>query len=276
MGRRERSGGRLLCRLSAMVVLAALVAAACGRNDSGGGGGREGSSQASSEVGVTRPSASQPKDGGKLTYGLEAETDGFNPTRNRFAVSGLIIGNAVFDPLVAYDADGNTQPYLAQSVEPSDDYRTWTIKLRPGIVFHNGQKADASALKKFIDALKASALTGAAARPIQEARIVDELTVDVVMNQPWVAFPATIVGQAGFLPAPEMLDDPDGMSGHPIGTGPFVFKEWVPGNRFVATKNTSYWRAGMPHLDEVEFRPLPDVQARIQSLQSGTVNMIHF
>ncbi len=152
----------------------------------------------------------------------------------------------------------------------------WTIKLRSGVEFHNGQKVDAVALKKFIEALKASPLTGAAARPIQEARIVDDLTVEVVMNQPWVAFPATITGQAGFLPAPAMLDAPDGMSTQPVGTGPFVFKEWAPGSRFVVTKNAKYWRPGMPYLDEVEFRPLPDVQARIQSLQSGTVNMIHF
>jgi peptide/nickel transport system substrate-binding protein len=72
-------------------------------------------------------------------------------------------------PLAAFDADGQAQPYLAQSFTPSSDYRTWTVTMRPGITFQDGEKADAAAVVTFINALKASTLTGAAARPIQSA-----------------------------------------------------------------------------------------------------------
>lgn len=228
--------------------------------------------------------ANQPKPGGSITYGIEAETDGFDPTNNRWAISGLMIANAVLDPIAAFDDNKQPQPYLAEKFEHSDDYRSWTIKSRPNITFQNGQPLDSKAAKQFTEAVKNSPLTGPAARPIQSVDIVDDLTIRINMSQPWVAFPALLTGQGGMIIAPEQLDlaakkDPAG-SNKPIGTGPFVFKEYVRDDHFSATKNAGYWQKDkfgqpMPYLDEVVFKPILDPQSRIAALQAGNVNVIH-
>ena len=61
----------------------------------------------------------------------------------------------------------------------------------------------------------------------------------------------------------------------PVGTGPFVFKDYKPGESFTATKNPNYWNKPYPYLDEVEFRVIPDGKTRASALEAGDVNMIH-
>jgi ABC-type transport system substrate-binding protein len=94
------------------------------------------------------------------------------------------------------------------------------------------------------------------------------------MKEPWTAFASYLSGQVGYVVSPKTLNDPNG-SRNPIGTGPFKFKEWVPGNHFTAVKNPNYWQKGLPYLDEVEYRPIVEVQSRASSLSAGTIDMMH-
>jgi len=96
--------------------------------------------------------------------------------------------------------------------------------------------------------------------------------VKFTMNQAWAVFPAALTGQGGVIPAPEMLDDPAG-SRNPVGTGPFVFQNWTTDKSLTVTKNKSYWRPGLPYLDSVEFRPLPDANSRYNSLLSHDIQL---
>jgi peptide/nickel transport system substrate-binding protein len=260
---------------------AALIAASCGGGDdddaAGNGDGQAGSPD------VTQAATGEIQTGSKVIYGLEAETSGFDPTNDRWAIAGNMVAFAVYDPLSAYDSEGNIQPYLAESFEPNDDFTEWTIRLRPDIQFHNGQPLDADAVILAMQGIKDSALTGGAYRPIETIGAVpgDDLAVRVTVSQPWASFPTTLVGQAGVIPAPAQLEaEGDAKARQPIGTGPFVLDTWVPDNRFVAKKNPDYWMRdeqgnAMPYLDEIEFRPITDVQTRTSSLQSGTINMLH-
>ena len=125
----DARGGRSV--LIAMMCAVALVAGACGSSSSDGAGGSTPSTGAGSNI--TVDSSGTPKPGGEVKFGLEGETDGFNPTKDRWAISGTEIGLAVFDPLVAFDADNKAQPYLAQSITPSADYKEWTITVRPNV-----------------------------------------------------------------------------------------------------------------------------------------------
>lgn len=276
----------------ALLPLLALFAVACGGGSKEDAAkpdaGLEKSAGGGSTANITIAPNADPKPGGTLVYGLEAETDSMLPTQARFAVSGLMYANAVFDPVAAYDKDGEPQPYLAEKWSHSDDYRTWSITFRSGISFHNGEKLDAEAGIMFINAIKDSSLTGPAARPIESVVKTGELSADVKMNVPWVSFPHLMTGQGGMLPAPAQLkaftstdeNTRKDAARKPIGTGPFVFKEWIPDREFVAVKNKSYWRKdlkgnALPYLDEVQFKPLTDPDSRVRSLQSGTVNMIH-
>jgi ABC-type transport system substrate-binding protein len=262
-----------------VLFVALLVAAACGSSDNGDGGTGEGAATPD----VTQPVSEEVTTGGTLVYGLEAETSGWDPTTDRWAISGADVAFAVYDPLAAYDAEGNIQPYLAESFEPSDDFTEWTINLRPNIQFHNGEPLTATAAAATMNGIKDSTLTGGAFKAIDSIAPVpgNDLAVLVTMKQPWASFPATLVGQAGVIVAPEQLSgDAEAKSGVPIGTGPFVYENWVPDNRFVASRNPNYWMKDeqgrqLPYLDEVEFRPIPDTQTREASLTANDISMLH-
>jgi ABC-type transport system substrate-binding protein len=260
-----RAGRGRATRIVAMLLALAMTAAACGGDDDDGGG----------EEGADEP-AGEPQPGGKLVVGLEAETDGMDPTTANWAASAFAYAGAIFDPLTIRNADDEYVPYLAESVEPNDDYTVWTITVREGISFHDGTPLDADAVLRNLEGHIASPLTGAAIVNIDTVEKVDDLSVDVTMKTPWVAFPVYLAGQIGHVAAPSMLDSEDGAL-NPVGTGPFVFEEWVPGQRFVASKNADYWRAdeGLPYLDEIEFRPITEAQSRVSALQSGEIDVLH-
>ncbi len=260
-GDRRRSGRltRTGRRFGFALVALALVVGACSTktdNSSSGGG--------------------KPTAGGTLNIGLNAETDGWNPTSSQWAGAAYFVGQTVFDPLVAFGADGKPHPYLAKEITPSADYKTWTIKLRDGIKFHDGTPLDANAVKLQLDKDKASFLVGQAFSSMQSTQVIDPLTVQVNMSDPWVAFPGILAGQAGFIAAPKQLNDSgSGSTDHPIGTGPYIFKEWVRDDHFTLTKNPNYWRKGVAYPDTITFRVIPDDQTRIASLQSGQIDLTY-
>jgi peptide/nickel transport system substrate-binding protein len=277
------SARRPWLRLVAVVTATVALAAACGSSDDGDEGGSEGTSGAD----VTVAASGDPTPGGSVVYGLEAETSGYNALEDRWAIAGNLTSGVIYDPMSAYDAEGNIQPYLAESFTPNDDYTSWTVELRPDITFSNGQPLTGEAGANFLRAIAAAPLTGGALKNVDtvETDPTDPLAFVVNMKAPWASFPTVLVGQAGMIPAPEQLDaalagDKEKASREPIGTGPFILEEWIPDNRFVATKNPNYWRkdeAGnaLPYLDEVEFRPIVDAQTRVASLEAGDITMMH-
>ena len=137
------------------------------------------------------------------------------------------MAGAVFDYLAAYDTDGVSKPFLAQSIDPNSDFTVWTIKTRPGVTFQNGEPCDAAAIKKNLDAQRQSILTGPVFQTVSAIETPDDSTVVVTMKQPWSTFTDTMATQVGAMAAPAMLDAPDGGIANPIGTGPFSFVKWV-------------------------------------------------
>ncbi len=222
-------------------------------------------------------SSKKPKRGGHLIVGVTSEQQGFNPSTGRFDTSGFMYARAVFDPLLMITAKGAVAPYLAESVTPNSDYTKWTITLRPNVAFHDGTPCDGAALLQNVVAQVTSPLTGIALRPLIDSYAQSgPLSVTITMKNPWVTFPFTLAEQQiSFVTAPSMLNAPNGGTDNPVGTGPFVFKEWIPNDHFTATANPTYWRPGLPYLGSVTFKPIPDEQARAQALQSGTIDMLH-
>jgi ABC-type transport system substrate-binding protein len=262
-----------------------VLTAACGDDDGGGGGGDgaqgggDGSVPGVVDEGlgahsdITIP-AGDPQPGGSIIYGVEAETDGWNPTKSRWALSGTLIAGAIYDPLAAFDAQGQAQPYLAESFEASDDFMTWTITLRDGVTFHDGTPLTADVVADLLNAHRDSGLTGPAVRPLEEAVAEGDLTVRVEFNTPWVVFPTVLVAQGGVVPHPSVLTDPEAAQ-EPIGTGPFVLDEWVPNDHLTVSRNPDYWQEGLPYLEEIEFRPIEDFTSRASSLRAGDIDIMH-
>jgi peptide/nickel transport system substrate-binding protein len=214
--------------------------------------------------------------GHKLVMGVEAEVDGFDPTQNRMDVTGLTYASTVYDALATFGKDNKVHPYLAESIDHNADYTQWTVKLRPNVKFSNGDALTADDVVADWNAHLKSPLTSPAITGyLKTVTKVDNLTAAFNMAGPWVPFPNYLTGQLGFVFSPKMLADPKGAPSHPIGTGPFILKEWVPGNHMIATKNPNYWQKGLPKLDSVELRPIVETQSRESSLRSGTIDIMH-
>jgi peptide/nickel transport system substrate-binding protein len=262
--------------LIAIVLTLSVVAAACG---SKGAGNDAATPPTAAPTDNTVAASGPPKAGGTLRYAVDGESDGFDPTKNRWATAGTEIGLTIFDPLAAYDTDTVAQPYLAQSFTPNAEFTRWTVTLRSGITFHDGTPLTAAVLKTIFAAHQASPLTHPAVADLDHVEVTGELTADFVMKVPWAAFPSSLTGQLGMVPSPAMLADPSG-SRHPVGTGPFVFGEWVPDNHLTVTRSSHYWRTDtsgrqLPYLDGVNFSVIPEPPTAVQAMQAGNIDMAY-
>ncbi len=260
-------------QLLVALVAAATFAAGCGGGGGGGGGGDD---------------AGPPQRGGRIVYGLEAETPGgYCLPEAQLAISGIQVARSMFDTLTVPGADGKMVPYLAKSVTHSEDFTKWTVKLRPGITFHDGSKLDATVVKNNLDAVRGqykgrNALLGIFVfSDVASIDATDAMTVVITTKRPWVAFDSYLFGGGRFgMMAQAQLDDPDTCDRKPIGTGPFKFKSWTVGDKLVVERNPNYWQKApdgkpYPYLDEIEFRPIPEAQQRVNAIQSGTADMAH-
>ncbi len=259
--RTRRAGWAVLATALALVLVA-------------GCGSSSGSSNAS---GRTAPEGTaKPVDGGQLIVAVGGESNGWNPHQDEWAQSGSLVGSSVLEPLATTGHDLSAQPWLATSWTPNATYDTWTITLRKGVTFQDGEPFDAAAVKKNLDDASTAPLSGEALSGLfKQVSVVDDHTVQVELTQPWAAFPSSfLAGQSAMMMAPAMLAASGGGQTHPIGTGPFTFVSWQPGGAFVTKKNPTYWQKGLPHLDGLTFKVLTDATTQASSLQSGDVGLV--
>lgn len=221
--------------------------------------------------------AGDPVRGGELVVGLVGDAAGYDPGSNQWTPAATMVARAIYDPLAVYDENGVPQPYLAEAFEPNETFTSWTIRLRQGVEFHNGQPVDADALVANLENVRRGTLTAQAAVNIVGVSKVDDLSVQVDFEQPNAHFPATLTGQAGYVVAPEQLDsdDPDVL----IGSGPFVFDSWERDAELSVTRNPNYWQEGadgesLPYLAAVTFRMMPDAATRAQALETSDLDLI--
>lgn len=273
------SGDSMLRRVVSVAAVAvglSLFAVSCGSSGSGSG-----ANSGTASPDVTVKAAGAPTEGGAVKFALEGESDGFNPTKNRWAISGHMVGSAVFDPLSAYDENGIAQPYLAKAFTPSADFKTWTIELRPNVNFSDGTPVDGAAVAKSLNAMRKDPLVGIALSNVASVTAAGSLSVTVAVIDPDASLAAELTTQVGYVVAPAQLDAAQPADTRsPIGSGPFIQKEWVPDNHWSGVKNPNYWRSDakgnkLPYLDTLEFRPITDPQNRVNALLAGDVNMIH-
>ncbi len=267
--RRTTAGSWRRSAAAAGLVGLLLGTAACG----GGGGGdavQEGAVTDASEQG-------EPTDGGEIVVGLEAETNSWLPGEGVFNQPGVNVAYAIYDPLMHRTEDGALEPYLAESLTPDDELTEWTLTLRPGVQFHDGTPLDGQSLKTiFDDYLKApGANTAAALAEVASLDVVDDLTVVYRLTQANAAFPELLISSPGwpFSPTAAAAAGPDA-GANPVGTGPFRFVSWQRDSRLVVERNENYWQEGLPHLDRITFRPIPDEDTRLASLRSGDVDVL--
>lgn len=275
-------------RFLALSVVLGLVAVGCG-----GGGGEDGTTvdegtattAGGGDDGEEAEGEGEPTPGGSITYALEAEsTGGFCLNSAQLAISGIMVAQTIYDTLTVPNADGEYVPYLAESVESNEAADEWTITLRDGVTFHNGEALDAEAVKLNLDSYRGANPDSIAPlftfvfQNIEDVQVADPLTVVVTTKEPWAAFPAYLFssGRLGMM-APEQIGDAENCPRNLIGTGPFQLEEWVPNDHLTAVRFEDYWRAdeGLPYLDEITFRPVTDGGQRVNGLETGQFQIVH-
>src|SRR6201996_4972329 len=228
----------------------------------------------------TTPAAAQ-KPGGSITVGLELDIPGFDPLKvGVFDTSAETAAAAIFDTLTTLDDKGQPQPKLALSWAHSDDFKTWTFKLRPGVKFQDGTPFNAEAVKANFDRQKDPANKCRCAfyiAFIHDVQAPEELTVVYHLNDPQVNQPALMSVQSSnnVVQSPTAWKTKgDDYNRNPVGTGPYILKSWTAGDRMVLEKNPSYWNKDHIYLDRIILKPLPDAQSRFASLQSGEADIV--
>jgi ABC-type transport system substrate-binding protein len=212
-----------------------------------------------------------------LVVGLTGDPVSLDPHNATDTISSLI-NYQILDTLVAFNDKMEIVPRLAESWTVSEDGKTWTFKLRQGVTFHDGTPFNAEAVKASFErvANKEKKLS----RRVLVGQFIDQITTngesEVVfhLNTPQGPFLNNLaVTASGILSPKSIKEDEQGIAKNPIGTGPFKFKEWTPGNQVVLEANPGYW-GGKPGIKSVTFKPVPENAARVIMLETGEADVI--
>ena len=191
------------------------------------------------------------------------------------------VGRIVFSPFCAklFDIDEklNIVPQLALSHETSADGKEMTIKLRPGVKFHDGEPLDAEAAKFSIErhmTLPASFRKSELAS-VDHVEVVDPLTIKLVLKTPYSPLIAQLTDRSGMMVSPKAAKEAGDKFGlHPVCAGPYKFVERVQQDRMVFEKFADYWNKDNIHIDRVVFLPIVDATVRLANLKSGGLDLI--
>lgn len=228
----------------------------------------------------------EPVEGGTLVYATgDAEPTCLDPHVGGNYPQGLI-STQYLEPLVGRDEDGQVTPWLATDWSTSDDGLTWELTLRDDVSFSDGTPFDAEAVKANIEHLQdpdtASSTGYLAVEQVESVEAVDDTHVRLNLSTPKSALLEGLSQQWTAMEAPSGLErGQEENCQAPIGTGPFVVDSWTPQDRVVLSRNDDYVSTnpqadhdGPAHVEEVEWRFVPDAATRQAALASGEVDVI--
>jgi peptide/nickel transport system substrate-binding protein len=248
--------------LGAAAVAGSSFLAACGGDDSGGSSGSGGS-------------GGSQKTGGVLIHGATGggSKDTIDPHQPVQAADIARVCN-LYEPLLFWNNDYQLEPALAESIEPSKDAKTWTVKMRSGVTFHNGKPVTANDAWLSIQRVanpKAPLSAGGQLSQIidfKSTKVVDDSTLQLVLNTPYSILD-TLLAEYTLGIIPDGKFDPK----NPVGTGAFAYKSFTPGKTSTFTKYNDYW--GDPaFVDELQIQDFADDNAKVNALQAGQIQTL--
>jgi peptide/nickel transport system substrate-binding protein len=211
-----------------------------------------------------------------LRIGLAEDPDVLDPSIARTYV-GRIVFASFCDKLFDIDEKLNIVPQLALSHETSADGKEMTIKLRPGVKFHDGEPFDAEAAKFSLD--RHLSMQGSFRKPelaaLDHVDVVDPLTIKLVLKTPFSPLIAQLTDRAGMMVSPKAAKEAgDKFGQHPVCAGPYKFVERVQQDRMVFEKFADYWNKDHVFIDRVVYLPIVDATVRLANLKSGGLDLI--
>lgn len=263
--------------------------AACGSSSSSksssstaaaSGSSSTGSSQSSSSTSGSSASGA-PKKGGTFVFGAWQDADTLDPQTTGLAATSRILIQ-IYDALVWKNpGDGQYYPGLAKKWEVSADGKTYTFNLRNDVKFHNGEQFTSASVKFTYDRIVNPATKSLGASDLgtyDHTDTPDPYTANVVFKEPYAPFLVYTGVTLGLRPvSPKAYQELGAnINIHPVGTGPFMYKEYVKADHFTMVRNPDYnWaptfrkHQGQPYLDEILWKIIPEPGTRVAALQSG-------
>lgn len=224
--------------------------------------------------------ASAGPDDNTLVYGQSLPITDIGPAYNAFLQypSGYEAGFVIFDRLVTFDDQLRFNPQLAESWTIADDQKSVTFKLRAGATFHDGTPINAAAIQFNIERMmdpEINTTNRPLWDPIAGADVVDDLTVRLRTHEPYALLLNSLAHGSGAILSPTaiMENGQESETQSPVGSGPYKVGSFNPGLELVLVPHEGYW-AGMPPLDKIIFRYIPEAATRVSALQSGDVDVI--
>src|SRR5262245_8861489 len=221
------------------------------------------------------PVAAAPPAGGSLVVQVVTEPPGLDLTASPASAIAQVVFYNVQEGLVKVDRHGKLGPWLAERWYTTDS-KNYTFFLRKGVRFHNGRELRAADVKYVLD----RAVNPETKHPyrvqyeaIRDVIVKDDYTISVTLKQPDAMFLWTVARQGSVIYPKEAVET---LKSQPVGTGPFVFSEWVRGDRIVLARNKDYWAKGLPHLDRVTYRFIPDPNSALAALKAGDIDVSGF
>ncbi|HXX82998.1 MAG TPA: ABC transporter substrate-binding protein [Casimicrobiaceae bacterium] len=210
---------------------------------------------------------------GTIRVAVPSNLNTLDPAKTKIGEE-YIVNFLVFSGLTEIDRNGKTVPDLAERWTASDDLKTWTFYLRKGVKFHHGREFDAQDVIATVQRIQDKA-TGSVTRVnfevIDKMEAPDKYTVRFTLKAPYAGL-ADIFSdrQARIVPADRL----DTLAKAPSGTGPFRLKSFTPGDRVELEKNSDYFVPGVPQLDAVVMRIMPESAAQATALEAGEVDLV--
>src|SRR6202045_3353447 len=210
-----------------------------------------------------------------LRIGIAEDPDILDPSVGRTYV-GRIVFAAFCDKLFDIDEKLNTVPQLALSHETSADGKEMTIRLRPGVKFHDGEPLSAEAAKFSLD--RHLTLPTSFRKPelaaVDHVDVVDPLTIKLALKTPYSPLIAQLTDRAGMMVSPKAVKEAgDKFGQHPVCAGPYKFVERVQQDRIVFEKFADYWDKDRIHIDVIVCLPLGDATVRLANPNSGALDL---
>jgi peptide/nickel transport system substrate-binding protein len=226
--------------------------------------------------GLIAPAFAAPADN-TLRIGLREDTDVLDP-----ALSGTYVGRIIFagmcDKLFDYDPQLNIVPQLATGYEYKDPTHL-ILHLRSGVLFQDGEKLDAAAVKYSLERhlTMPRSLRKGQINAIQSINVIDPLTVELVLKEPNAALLAQLAGRPGIMVAPEVAQKEGADFGqHPVCAGPFRFVQRIPQQKIILERFKRYWNAGAIHFDKLEYIPIVNSAVRLANLEAGALDLVEY
>lgn len=210
---------------------------------------------------------------GVLRATLSTSLNTFDPAKSTIG-DEYIYNVLVFGGLLRIDEDLKYHGELAERWEASDDLKTWTFFLRKGVKFHHGKEFGADDVMATFKRI-ADPATGSSGRThmdlVESFEAVDKNTVRFKLKIPYAGFAELMIErQLKIIPADRL----DKLATEPSGTGPFRFKSFTPGDKLELVRNPDYYEKGLPKLDSVVFRIMPENAARMAAMEAGDIDLM--